>query len=187
MAAGGSHQWITIRCGRRNFRWPSGVDAAPREARRMAQSNPKRVPWPRPGILVAVGAAALVMGCTNATGQPSTLAPGPSSAGMASAVATARMSTRPMPSGGISEEQAVSIAQKAAPLSAVFESAEAGPLASVLGDDPARIAEGLPIKGDHEVWVVRFRATAAPCPPGGSTCESPRHGTVTAVVDYVSG
>ena len=66
-------------------------------------------------------------------------------------------------------------------------------LALVLGrslakdEYPARIAEGLPIKGDHEVWVVRFRATAAPCPPGGSTCESPRPGTVTVLLDYLTG
>ena len=141
--------------------------------------------WLRPRTHVLIGAVALVIGCTNATSQPSTSASGPSSAGMASATAAAAPSTLPMPSGGLSEEQAVSIAQKVAPLSAVFESAQAGSLASVVRDP--EVSEGLTITPDHEIWAVRFAAIAAPCPPGGSTCESPRPGTVTVVMDYFSG
>ena len=139
--------------------------------------------WLRPRTLVLIGAVALVIGCINATGQPSTSASGPSSAGMASATAAAAPSTLPMPSGGLSQEEAVSIAQKAAPPNAVFESVQAEPFASV---DP-RDTEGLLIPPDHEVWVVKFAATAAPCAPGGSTCESPRPGTVTVVLDYLTG
>jgi hypothetical protein len=90
-----------------------------------------------------------------------------------------------MPSGGLTEEQAVAAAQKAAPLSAVFVSAQAGPLGSVVADP--QVAAELPIDASHDVWVVRFNATAAPCPPGGSSCESPRPGTVTVVLDYFSG
>jgi hypothetical protein len=52
--------------------------------------------------------------------------------------------------------------------------------------DPV-VSEGLTITPDHEIWAVRFAAIAAPCPPGGSTCESPRPGTVTVVLDYFSG
>jgi hypothetical protein len=144
--------------------------------------------WLRPRTLVLIGAVALVIGCTNATGQPSTSASGPSSAGIASATAAAAPSTLPMPSGGLSEEQARAVAQKAAPLSAVFVSAEAGPLGSVSADP--QVAAGLPIDASHEVWVVRFTATAAPCPlvgVSGTRCESPRPGTVTVVLDYFSG
>jgi hypothetical protein len=141
-------------------------------------------------ILVAVTAVAVVLGCTNATGQPSTSASGASPAGMASATAAAAPSTVPMPSGGLSEEQARAVAQKAAPLSAVFVSAEAGPLGSVSADP--QVAPGLPIDASHEVWVVRFTATAAPCAIVGvsgtsTSCESPRPGTVTVVLDYFSG
>jgi hypothetical protein len=88
-----------------------------------------------------------------------------------------------LPSGGISKDEAVSIAQKAAPLGAVFESVQAEPFSSV---DPLD-REGLLIAPDREVWVVRFAATAAPCAPGTSTCESPRPGTVTVVIDYLTG
>ena len=77
----------------------------------------------------------------------------------------------------------MAIAQKAAPLSAVFESVQAEPFASVDPQD----TEGLLIPPDRHVWVVTFAATAAPCPPGGSTCESPRPGTVTVVLDYLTG
>jgi hypothetical protein len=96
-------------------------------------------------------------------------------------------SSDPMPSGGISEEEARSIAQKAAPLSAVYVSAEAGPFGTVVSDPT--VSEGLTIAADHEVWVVRFTAVAAPCAPGTSelVCDSPRPGTVTVVLDYFSG
>ena len=152
----------------------------------MARSNHTHsVLWLRPRTLVLIGAVALVIGCTNATGQPSTSASGPSPAGMASATEEAAPSMLPMPSGGLSEEQARAVAQKAAPLSAVFVSAEAGPLGSVSGG--AQAAAGLSIDASHEIWAVRFAAIAAPCPPGGSTCESPRPGTVTVVLDYFSG
>jgi len=112
-------------------------------------------------------------GCASQPGTPSTSqtdrgAPSP---------------TRPLPSGGISEDEAVSIAQNAAPLAAVFESVQAEPFSRV---EP-RVREGLLIAPDREVWVVTFRATAAPCPPGGSTCESPRPGTVIVLLDYLTG
>ncbi|MFL5708326.1 MAG: hypothetical protein ACJ77Y_04945 [Chloroflexota bacterium] len=77
----------------------------------------------------------------------------------------------------------MSIAQKAAPPNAVYESVEVEPFSSV---DPG-VGEGLSIPPDHYVWVVTFAATAAPCPPGGSTCESPRPGTVTVLLDYMTG
>jgi hypothetical protein len=91
----------------------------------------------------------------------------------------------PLPSGGISEEQAVSLAQKAAPLSALFESAKAGPYASVYTDPEA--GAGSPIDPNQEVWVVTFAATATPCRPNGSGCESPRPGTATVVLDFWTG
>jgi hypothetical protein len=170
----------------KEHRWPSGVFGASQEERSMAQrKNARSGLRSHLSILVAVTAIAMVLGCANATGQPSTSASGPSSAGMASATAAAAPSTLPMPSGGLSEEQARAVAQKAAPLSAVFVSAKAGPLGSVSADP--QVAAGLPIDASHEVWAVRFAAIAAPCPPGGSTCESPRPGTVTVVMDYFSG
>jgi hypothetical protein len=88
-----------------------------------------------------------------------------------------------LPSGGISEDAAVAIAEKAAPLNAVFVSVQAEPFSSV---DP-RFGGGLPIAPDRELWVVLFAATAAPCAPGASTCESPRPGTVTVLIDYLTG
>jgi hypothetical protein len=91
--------------------------------------------------------------------------------------------TRPLPSGGITKDEAMSIAQKLAPSDAIFESVQAEPFSSV---DP-RFGGGLFVAPDREVWVVMFAGTAAPCPPGGSTCESPRHGTVAVVIDYLTG
>jgi hypothetical protein len=149
-----------------------------------------RARWPLGSLVVSALALAALLVLVRPAGSSNSLlgggAGGTATAGPTSTPVPAEtQSARPAPSGGISENKAVSIAQKAAPLSAVFVSAEAGPLASVF-DDP-HVAAGLPIEGDHEVWVVRFNATAAPCPPGGSTCESPRPGTVTVVLDYVSG
>lgn len=83
----------------------------------------------------------------------------------------------------MSKDEAVSIATKLAPDGAVFESVQAEPFASV---DPVD-SEGLSVAPDREVWVVKFSATAAPCVPGGSTCYSPRPGTVTVVLDYLTG
>jgi hypothetical protein len=137
----------------------------------------------RPALLLAV--AILTGGCALHGGTPSSEQSQPGSASAVTPSPTAATPTRPLPSDGISEEKAVSIAQKAAPLSAVFESVHAEPFSSV---DPL-VREGLLIAPDREVWVVTFAATAAPCPPGGSetACESPRPGTVTVLIDYMTG
>jgi hypothetical protein len=136
----------------------------------------------KPTLLLAI--AILAGGCASDAGTSSTPAgPGPTSAVTSSPIAAT--SARPLPSGGISEAEAVAIATKLAPDGAVFESVQAEPFASV---DP-RDTEGLLTPPDHEVWVVKFAATAAPCAPGTSklVCESPRPGTVTVVLDYVTG
>jgi hypothetical protein len=146
----------------------------------------------RPSLFLAI--AMIAAGCASG---PGTSSPGPAESRLPSAVEAspiANATTTPLPSGGISEDQAVSIAQKAAPVSAVFESAEAGPFAVVVDRN---VAEGLSLEPSREVWVVRFTATAAPChvvpgagpadPPNGEVCESPRPGTVTVVLDYFSG
>jgi hypothetical protein len=135
----------------------------------------------RPTLLLAI--TILAGGCASQAGTPSTEQTQAASTSAVTPGPTAATPTRPLPSGGISEDAAVAIATKAAPTGAVFESVQAESFASV---DP-RVGEGLLIPPDHYVWVVTFTATAAPCPPGGSTCESPRPGTVTVVLDYFSG
>jgi hypothetical protein len=148
-----------------------------------------RARWPLGSLVVSALALAAFLVLKPPAGSSNSLmsggAGGTATAGPTSTPVPAEtQSAGPAPSGGISENKAVSIAQKAAPLSAVFVSAEAGPLAAVFDDPQVR----LPIEGDHEVWVVRFSATAAPCShQPGATCESPRPGTVTVVLDYVSG
>jgi hypothetical protein len=138
------------------------------------------VPGVRPTLLLAI--AIFAGGCASQAGTSSTKQPelttSPAMSGLAAA-----SPTRPLPSGGIPEDAAVSIAKKAAPLGADFVSVQAEPFSSV---DP-RVGEGLSIPPDRYVWVALFAATAAPCPPGGSTCESPRPGTVTVVLDYLTG
>ena len=135
----------------------------------------------RPTLLLAI--TILAGGCASQAGTPSTEQTQAASTSAVTPGPTAATPTRPLPSGGISEDAAVAIATKAAPTGAVFESVQAEPFASV---DPLD-TEGLLIPPDHEVWVVKFAATAAPCAPGGSTCMSPRPGTVTVVLDYLTG
>ena len=127
----------------------------------------------------------LAGGCASQAGSPST---GQTQAASTSAVTprpTAATPTRPLPSDGIPKDAAVAIATKAAPTGAVFESVQAEPFSSV---DPG-VREGLSLAPDREVWVVMFTATAAPCAPGTSelVCYSPRPGTVTVVLDYLTG
>jgi len=141
--------------------------------------------------VVSVAVAAIVLGCTSAVGQRSSSEPAASPSGVPTSNAA---STLPPPSGGLSEEEARAIAQKVAPLSAVFASDEAERFAAVF---PRDAVEGLALEPSREVWVVHFTATAAPChvvpgpgpsdPPNGEVCESPRPGTVTVVLDYFSG
>jgi hypothetical protein len=150
----------------------------------MAQrGEPRRSRLPIGSLLVA----AAVLGALLVLARPGA-APGGASTVGSSSPSSAPIETQtasPLPSGGLSQEQALSIAQKVAPLSAVFESAQAGSFASVVNDP--EVSQGLTITPDHEIWAVRFAAIAAPCPPGGSTCESPRPGTVTVLMDYFSG
>jgi hypothetical protein len=150
----------------------------------MAQrGEARRSRWPIGSLLVA----SVALGAFLVLARPGA-APGGASTVGSSSPSPAPIETQtpsPLPSGGLSQEQALSIAQKVAPLSAVFESAEAGPLGSVVKDP--QVSEGLTITPDHEIWAVMFAAIAAPCPPPGPTCESPRPGTVTVVMDYFSG
>jgi hypothetical protein len=130
-----------------------------------------------------LGTAIVAASCASQAGTSANSQPESAAPSALTASPSAVPPSRPLPSGGISKDEAVSIAQKAAPLGAVFESVQAEPFSSV---DPL-VKEGLLIAPDREVWVVTFAATAAPCPPGGSTCESPRPGTVTVLIDYMTG
>ena len=140
-----------------------------------------RRPGVRPALLLAV--AIVAGGCASQAALPSTTQPQPGPTSAVTPRPTAAPPTRPLPSGGISEDEAVANAQKAAPLGAEFVSVQAEPFSWV---EP-RVGEGLSIAPDRELWVVTFAATAAPCAPGTSTCESPRPGTVTVLIDYLTG
>jgi hypothetical protein len=144
----------------------------------------RRARWPLGSLLIAAVALVALLALARSGGSNFLVS---GAAGTATTGATpspgVSLSPGPLPTGGLPQDEAVSIAQKAAPTNAVFESVRAETFASV---DP-RVGEGLSIPPDHYVWVVTFAATAAPCPPGGSTCESPRPGTVTVLLDYLTG
>src|SRR5690242_6197362 len=103
--------------------------------------------------VITIAAAAIVLGCTSAAGQHSSSGPAASPSGVPTSNSA---STLPPPSGGLPEEGARAIAQKVAPLSAVFESDEAEPVETV---EPRDAVEGLSLEPTREVWVVHFSAT----------------------------
>jgi hypothetical protein len=90
------------------------------------------------------------------------------------------------PPGGISEDAAIALARKVVDADARLISASAGRFSDVRPQEQ-RIGPAFPIKPDTFVWAIAFEDQFEICPPDGSACMSPRPGTQTGILDYVTG
>ena len=91
-----------------------------------------------------------------------------------------------LPPGGITEEKAIDLARAAVTKDAVPRGAKAGLFDSVRPPQQRRGPDDS-VKPDQPVWAVEFDEQFQICPPDGSECGSPRPGTTTVILDYVSG
>jgi hypothetical protein len=91
----------------------------------------------------------------------------------------------PLPSGGISKERAIALAEPHKSLTTTFKSAEAGRFRD-LNKNP-NIGPGFGIEPDKWVWAVTYEGDMTICSPSPGACESPRPGTLTVFLDYFTG
>jgi len=91
-----------------------------------------------------------------------------------------------LPPGGITEAEAVDLARAVVSKDAVLRGAKAGLFDSVRPTQQ-RIGPDYPVRLDRPVWAVEFDDQFQICPPDGSECGSPRPGTTTVTIDYLSG
>ncbi len=109
------------------------------------------------------------------------LAPGPP------AIGSVGPTTSPaaLPSSLMDAAMATHLAREHVQTTAVAQSARADFYAALIGGIQGR--PDLEVSPDRAVWAVTFSDTFAICPPNGGPCFSPRPGTVTVLLDYVSG
>lgn len=87
----------------------------------------------------------------------------------------------------ITEAAAIAIASHQVKNGSALLSAEHGPYAQMV-DQGRVLPSGLPQQSQREVWAVTFSVVFDDiCPPDGSACKSPRPGTLTVFIDYVTG
>lgn len=110
-----------------------------------------------------------------AAGPSLTPAPQPSSA----------QATVALPTSEIDSLQAADLARGHVDATAKLLNTAAGSFADV--DPRGQRAPGYPIASGQLVWAVTFNTTFVICPPGGSACMTPRPGTVTVFLDYITG
>ena len=96
-------------------------------------------------------------------------------------------SPAPTSPAGISESQAITLAQAYAPLGGVQASVQSGSFAE-LNPNPSDLSDLT--TPQHPVWAIVFKATFNICPPtfapDGSSCER-RPGTTTVILDFATG
>lgn len=90
-----------------------------------------------------------------------------------------------LPPGGLAESGAVSLARGHVPPDSRFVEARAGRFEDVY--QSRAVGPDDPAKPTDLVWAVEFSREFVLCPPDGSPCESPRPGTTTVILDYLSG
>jgi hypothetical protein len=97
--------------------------------------------------------------------------------------ACAAADASPLPTGGISRDQAIALARSHVAADMSFADAAAGPW-TTFAQSPSGVAE--PSPPDRLVWAVRYTGEFTICSPAG-TCGSPRPGTTTVILDFKTG
>jgi hypothetical protein len=131
-------------------------------------------------VVVVIVAAVAILPRLAAQPRPG-LSPSASSLGAPSATPI----VTPLPSGGISKERAIALAEPHKSLTTTFKSAEAGRFRE-LNPDP-NIGPGFGVTPDRLVWAVTYEGDMTICYPSPGACESPRPGTLTVFIDYFTG
>jgi hypothetical protein len=104
-----------------------------------------------------------------------------------SACAKAGPSSSPLPPG-LSEDAARAAAATHLGNGAIFVSAAAGPFGTTYHRNSNEQGADLGVADTTWVWVMQFAVVVEICPPlAMATCEPPRPGTATVVLDYVTG